>query len=324
MKLEVKAKPSPRSKATVAAAVAAIFFISSALAQQKDQVIKLNADLVVIDVTVTDKDGNFIRNLKAEDFAIYEDNQPQKIDFFEMNEEAALTRPIAVVFALDVSGSITPEEVLKQREATEHFMKLVRPDSAFAIVAFNNEIRVLQDFTSDAKRIRAAFDKIKDVGGSSRIFGSIDRSVSMLKRAPRFKNGRRLRRVVVILSDGFDNIDPTDQTELIRRANEAEVTVYSITLPSYLPGPNGNQRSLTLLDVSRVVPMTGGKDFSADTKDFTPVFRSIAEEIRASYTIAYYPPEESRRDGRAHQLRIEALRSGAIVRASRTTYQAPK
>jgi hypothetical protein len=54
------------------------------LAQQKDQVIKLNADLVVIDVTVTDKDGNFIRNLKAEDFAIYEDNKPQKIDFFEM------------------------------------------------------------------------------------------------------------------------------------------------------------------------------------------------------------------------------------------------
>ncbi len=323
MKPEGKINLFSRSKALVAATVAAVFFISSALAQ-KEQVIKLNTDLVVIDVTVTDKDGNFIRNLKAEDFAIYEDDQMQKIDFFEMNEEAALTRPLAVVFALDVSGSITSEEVIKQREATEHFMKLVRTDSVFSIIAFNNEIRVLQDFTSDAKRIRSAFEKIKEVGGSSRIFGSIDRSVSLLRRAPRYKSGRRLRRVVVVLSDGFDNIDPTDQTELIRRANEAEVTVYSITLPSYLPGAIANQRSMTLLDVSRIVPMTGGKDFSADTKDFTPVFKSIAEEIRASYTLAYYPPEESRRDGRAHQLRIEARRSGAIVRASRTTYQAPK
>ncbi len=323
MKPEENINFSSRSKAAVAATLAAVFLISSALAQ-KEQVIKLNTDLVVIDVTVTDKDGNFIRNLKEEDFTLYEDDQPQRIDFFEMNEEASMTRPLAVVFAFDISGSITSEEVIKQREATEHFMKLIRPESVFAIVAFNNEIRVLQDFTSDAKRIRAAFDKIKDVGGSSRIFGSIDRSVSMLRRAPRYKSGRRLRRVVVVLSDGFDNIDATDQTELIRRANETEVTVYSITLPSYLPGPIANQRSMTLLDVSRIVPMTGGKDFSADTKDFTPVFKSIAEEIRASYTLAYYPPEQSRRDGRAHQLRVESSRSGAIVRASRATYQAPK
>jgi Ca-activated chloride channel family protein len=323
MKSEEKIKSYRRSKVAIATA-AMVFFISSSFAQQGEQVIKLNTDLVVIDVTVTDKDGNFIRNLKAEDFSIYQDNEPQRIDFFEMSEEAALTRPLAVVFALDVSGSITPQEVIKQREATEHFMKLVRPESVFAIVAFNNEIRLLQDFTSDPKRIRAAFGKIKEVGGSSRIFGSIDRSVSMLRRAPRFKSGRRLRRVAVILSDGFDNIDPPDQRELIRRANEAEVTVYSITLPSYLPGAINPQRSMTLLDVSRIVPMTGGKDFSADAKDFTPVFKSIAEEIRASYTLAYYPSEESRRDGRAHQIRVESSRSGAIIRASRSVYQAVK
>lgn len=331
MKPEEKNNPTSRPKALVAATVAAVFFISSALARQ-EQVIKLNIDLVVIDVTVTDKDGNFIRNLKAEDFTIYEDNQPQKIDFFEMSEEAALTRPLSVVFALDISGSIEPEEVIKQRDAIEHFMKLVRPESVFAIVAFNHEIRVLQDFTSDAKKIRAAFEKIKEVGGSSRLFGSVDKAISLLRRAPRYKSGRRLRRVTIIISDGFntdliEQFGPPDAISkekpfMIQRANEAEITVYSITLPSYLLG--SNQRSLTPLDISEIVPLTGGKDFSADAKDFTPVFKSLAEEIRASYTLAYYPPEQSRRDGRAHQLRIEARRSGAIVRASRTTYQAPK
>jgi Ca-activated chloride channel family protein len=293
---------------------------TSFASQKDDQVIKLTSDLVTIDVTVTNRDGDFIRNLKADEFSIYEDGIAQKMEFFEANEETSTGRPLALVFAFDISGSITPEEIVKQRVSTENFMKLVRAESLFAVIAFNSEIRVLQNFTSEPNKISQAFQKIKDVGGSSRIFGSIDRAVTMLSRAPRVRNGRRLRRVVIVVTDGFDNVSPTDQTDLIRRANDAEVIVYSITLPSYLMGMPKNQRSLTLLDVSRVVPSTGGKDFSADNKDFEPVFKAIAEEIKYSYTVAYYPTEKSRSDGRIHQLRIDVSRPGAVVRASRTTY----
>jgi VWFA-related protein len=289
----------------------------------RDDVVKLKADLVTVDATVTDKDGNFIRNLKADDFAVYEDGAAQKLDFFEASEQAALTRPLAVVVAIDTSGSIKPEEIQRQREATENFMRLVRPESVFAVLAFNSDTRVLQDFTSDPRKISSAFQKIGEVTGSSRIFGSIDKAVAMLKRAPRFRQGRRLRRVVIVLTDGYDNVSPPEQSDLIRRANDAEVTVFSITLPSYMPGGPSDKRVMTLLDVSRIVPMTGGADFSADTRDFAPVFKSIAEEIRSGYTLAYYPPDASRRDGRVHQIRIECKRPGAIIRASRTSYQAP-
>jgi VWFA-related protein len=145
----------------------------------------------------------------------------------------------------------------------------------------------------------------------------------MLKRAPRFREGRRLRRVVITLTDGIDSVTRVDQDDLIQRANDAGVTVYSITLPSYIAGNVSNKRTMTLLDVSRIVPLTGGADFSADTRDFAPVFKSIAEEIRSSYTLAYYPTEAHRRDGRVHQIRIECKRVGAILRASRSSYQAP-
>ncbi|HKQ05234.1 MAG TPA: VWA domain-containing protein [Blastocatellia bacterium] len=296
---------------------------SGATATAQDDVVKLKADLVTIDATVTDKDGNFIRNLKADDFTVYEDGVPQKLDFFEASEQAALTRPLAVVVAIDTSGSIKPEEIARQRLATENFMRLVRPESVFAVIAFNTETRVLQDFTSDARKVSAAFQKIGEVTGSSRIFGSIDKAVGMLKRAPRFRDGRRLRRVVIVLTDGYDNVSSPEQGDLIRRANDAEVTVFSITLPSYMPGGSSDKRVMTLLDVSRIVPMTGGADFSADTRDFAPVFKSIAEEIRSGYTLAYYPPESSRRDGRLHQVRVECKRVGAIIRASRTSYQSP-
>jgi hypothetical protein len=129
---------------------------------------------------------------------------------------------------------------------------------------------------------------------------------------------------VLIVSDGFDNVGrPDEQGPLIDRATEAGVTVYSITLPSFAAGL-GPQRIMTLLDVSRIVPMTGGADFSADTGNFSPVFKAIAEEIRSSYTLAYYPAEKTRRDGRVHQIRVEVKRAGAVVRSNRTTYQSAR
>jgi Ca-activated chloride channel homolog len=300
------------------------FLTLPALARQDDKPIRLQTDLVAIDVTVTDKDGNPIRDLKADDFILYEDGEPQKLQFFEASEVTALTRPLAVVFALDISGSIKPEEIDRQRVATENFITLVQADSVFAVMAFNNEIRVLQDFTNDSKKITQAFRKIKEGSGSTRLFASLDRAVLMLKKVPRFRGSRRLRRVVVVVTDGYDNIDSTEQGELIKRANDAEVTIYSITLPSYGTASAGGQRIMTLLDVSRIVPMTGGADFSADASDFTPVFKALAEEIRAGYTLSYYPPETNRRDGRIHQIKVEVKRSGAIVRASRTNYQSAK
>ncbi|MFY9608903.1 MAG: VWA domain-containing protein [Blastocatellia bacterium] len=322
MNSSVDLKPARARKALAIAALLSL--LNTTPGQQGEPPIKLQTDLVAVDVTVIDKDGNFLRKLKAEDFVVYEDNEPRKLAFFEANEEAALTRSLAVVFALDTSGSIKPEEIAKQREAMASFTTLVRPESVFAVISFNNDIRVLQDFTNDVTKLRQGFKRIGQVEGSTRLFASIDRAISMLKRAPRYRGARRLRRVVIVITDGFDNVDTTDQQDLIRRANDAEVTVYSITLPSYMAGLGANQRSMTLLDVARIVPLTGGADFSADTKDFMPVFKAIAEEIRSSYTVAFYPPDTNRRDGRVHQLRIESKKSGAIVRASRTSYRAPK
>jgi Ca-activated chloride channel family protein len=299
------------------------------IAQQRqdnrgDKPLKIQTDLVAVDAAVTDKDGNFVRNLTREDFVIYEDGQPQKLDFFEANEESDLTRPLAAVFALDISGSIKPEEIRKQREAAESFVKLVRRDSLFAILTFNYEIRVLQDFTSDPKKVSDSFRRIGRTGGSTRLFQSIDKAISMLKHGPAFIGGRRLRRVVVVITDGYDSVDTIDQHELIRRANNEGVTVYSITIPSYAPsiGDRGKQRAITLLDAAEIVPRTGGADFSADADDFTPALKAIAEEVKSSYTLAYYPPDRTRHDGHSHQIRVEVKRSGLTVRASRQSYLA--
>jgi hypothetical protein len=82
---------------------------------------------------------------------------------------------------------------------------------------------------------------------------------------------------------------------------------------------DSSTRVITPLDASRVVSATGGQDFSADASDFSPVFKALAEEIRASYALAYYPDN---RDGKRHELRIKTSRPGIQIRANRSTYTA--
>lgn len=284
--------------------------------------LRLDTDLVVVDVTATDKNGNYVRDLTENELEVYEDGKLRKIDFFAMTDEAALSRPLAVVFALDISGSLKPEETIMLREAAMKFTELMQGDSVFAALTFNYNVKVLQNFTSDRRKLERAFVKAHRFEGSTRIYDAIDRAITMLNRdAPRARKNRPVRRVVIVISDGFDSASVIDRQELARRANAAGVTVYSITLPSYMFSPTrSGDRVITPLDATRVVAATGGRDFAANASDFTPIFKSLAEEIRASYALAYYPDS---RDGKFHEVRIRTSRPGVQLRVNRTGYTAP-
>jgi VWFA-related protein len=238
-----------------------------------------------------------------------------------MSDEATLSRPLAVVFALDLSGSLRPDETATLRTAAMKFTDLMKGNSVFAAMGFNYKVKIVQDFTSDPEKIERAFARMNKFEGSTRIYDAIDRAVTLLnKNAPRTRKGRPVRRVVVVITDGFDSASIIDRQELIRRANDAGITVYSVTLPSYMLSPTQSQeRVITPLDASRVVSATGGRDFPADAHDFTPIFKALAEEIRASYGLAYYP---EKRDGKSHELRVKTSRAGVQLRASRIGYTA--
>ena len=307
------------------AAVAAL----SARAQRPDHqaqpsglIIRLDTDLVTIDVTATDKTGSYVRDLRPEEIQVFEDGQERKINFFAVTDKAALSRPLAVVFALDISGSLRPDEMSALRQAAMKFTELMNGDSVFAALSFNHKIDVVQGFTPSQEKIARAFEKMNRFEGSTRIYDALDRAVTMLNRgAPRTRQGRPVRRVVVVITDGFDSASIIDRKEVIRRANDAGVTIYSVTLPSFALAPTDSAtRLITPLDASRIVPATGGQDFSADAHDFTPIFKALAEELRASYALAYYPDN---RDGKRHELRIKTSRPDIQIRASRTSYTAP-
>ncbi len=287
-----------------------------------EDVLKIDTDLVMVEVTATDKRGNYVRNLTADDFRMFIDGRPTKIDFFNTRDETTHSRPLAVVFALDLSGSLKPDEIETLRTSALKFTDIMKGESVFAAMAFNYEVKVFQEFTPEQKKIERAFAKMEHFGGSTRIYDAIDKAVLMLSRRAHFsKSNKPLRRVVIVITDGFDSSSMVESRELIRRANAAGVTVYSITLPSYMLSASRNtERVITPLDATRIVAATGGRDFAADARDFAPVFKALAEEIRASYGLAYYP---EMRDGKQHEVRIEPVNSALQLRTNRTTFLAP-
>ena len=297
--------------------------LSAQIKKDQDEVLKIDTDLVMVEAAAMDKAGNYVRHLKAEDFRLWVDEKPARIEFFNVTDEVALSRPLAVVFALDISGSLKPEEVAVLRQAALKFTEVLQGESVFSALGFNYEVKIYQDFTSDQKKLAKALAKMDSFEGSTKIYDALDKAVLMLsRRSSRTKNNQLLRRVVIVITDGFDSSSIINTRELIRRANVAGVTVYSITLPSFiLSASKSSDRVITPLDASRIVAATGGLDFSAKARDFSPVFKALAEEIRASYGLAYYPEV---RDGKQHRIRVEAVNPAINLRVNRTTFTAPE
>jgi Ca-activated chloride channel family protein len=350
MSLKSKQKLELSARATLSAAglLACLFFLAHAPAPRaqeqqpqrpaptpvelgEDDVLKIDTDLVLVDVTVTDAEGRAVKGLRPEDFKLYEDGEQRAVAFLNVERRAGGERPVAVVFAVDVSGSMTPEEMERLRTAMTAFSeKLSNRPASFALMSFGMNARVVQGFTSDPRKLDRALVKLaRETNGlSTHAYDAVDDAVRLLQRnAPRTLDRRLLKKAVVVVTDGFPVGDTVHPSTVIERANKAEVSVYTVTLPSYtrLLASNTKERAPlpTPLDVSGLVEKTGGTNFYATAKDYDPLFKALAEEVTSTYVLAFYPPEEKRRDGRVHTIRVEGPR-GLSVRQNRTSYESRK
>jgi len=337
--------PSPPAKSLPRVALASCLFVLALLcplvpnAQQKppvpappgqeideDEVLRIDTDLVLVDVLVTDAEGRPVRGLRPEDFKIYEDGVERPVAFFNVERRGGAERPVAVVFLIDVSGSMTAGEMERVRLALDEFARgmAARPAS-FALMGFGMSAKVYQNFTADFGKLTRSFTRLaRELNGlSTHTYDAVDDAVRLLARsAPRTRQRQVVKRAVVVITDGFPVGDTVSPETVIERANAAGVSVYAVTLPSYsraiASAPGGPLP--TPLDVSGLAEKTGGASVYANREDFGPLFKELAEEVTSTYVLAFYPPEEKRRDGRHHTVRVEAPR-GLSVRQSRGGYK---
>ncbi|MFN2517073.1 MAG: VWA domain-containing protein [Pyrinomonadaceae bacterium] len=295
--------------------------------QQPDDILKIDTDLVSVDVVVNDSEGRPIKNLRREDFKVYVDGVHQSPAFFQVERRSGQTRPFAVVFALDISGSMTAEEMQRLKRALAAFEeKLLRHRAVFAVMAFGMTVKTLQKFTSEPDKLDRAFERLarEPNGLSTHTYDAIDDAIRMLVRhAPRTLERRLMKRAVVVVTDGFPVGDTVSAQTVIERANAADASIYVVTLPSYsrMMAVSTQTPLPTPLEVSGLAEQTGGRSLYAQESNYEPLFRALAEEVSSAYVLAFYPPEQKRRDGQFHSIRVEGP-SGLSLRQSRPGFQA--
>ncbi|HQU92764.1 MAG TPA: VWA domain-containing protein [Pyrinomonadaceae bacterium] len=291
-------------------------------AQTGSDEIRIDTELASFEVSVTDAKGAPVRGLSAKDFRIFENGKERGIDFFQPIKKRDASRPLSLVFALDVSGSMTEAELEKLRGSMDKFVKrLADYESQFAVLSFAMDVKTNQEFTNRPDRIEQSLRKLKrdQDGLSTHAYDAVDYAVRMIARkSPKAIKDRIPRRAVILITDGFPVGDIVSSSTVIERANDAEASIFSVLLPSYSRLQRDGRRILTPLEASGLSERTGGISITAVESNFDRIFEALAEELTASYAIAFYPPEGEGPGER--QVKIES-RSGLLVRQNRTTYK---
>jgi len=261
--------------------------------------------------TVTDRHGRYIKDLKRDDFRVIDDQKPAELRSFRSETDL----PLQVGLLVDASNSVRDRFKFEQEAAIEFLNAIIRPryDKAF-VVGFDATPEVTQDFTDNTEGLSAGVRMLRAGGGTAMYdalyFACRDKLLKQEQVGP-------VRRAIILLSDGEDNLSHVTREEAIDMAARAEVIVYTIS--TNISGMKGKGDKV----LERIADATGGRAFFPfQMRDVSDAFLSIQEELRSQYAVAYKPADFAA-DGRYRTIAILAQDKGMKVR-TRKGYYAPK
>lgn len=310
----------------------------------EDDVVRVNAALVTIPVTVLDRDGRFISGLRQEDFRIFEDGVEQQVAFFGTVEQ-----PFTVALVLDTSGS-TRFKLDEIQQAAIAFLDQLRPEDRVLIVSFDDDVRLLAPPTSDRRLLYDAVRRTSN-GGGTRLYDAVD---YVIKQQFRRVRGRK---AIVLFTDGVDTSSKrASYQSTLAEAEELDALVYPVQYDTFdavqggggggvswprrpsgggilgdilggiiiggRRGGGGGGPGSSRGDYRRATEylqslawMTGGRHHDAsDLYNLERAFTNIAEELRRQYTLGYHPARQASVSSR-RQIRVRVKRPNLVVRA---------
>src|SRR5215510_2637526 len=220
--------------------------------------IRVDSNLVLIPVTVTDPMNRFVTGLEKENFKLFEDKQPQEISTFS-SEDA----PISVGVVFDCSGSMG-NKLEKSRQAVAQFFKTANPEDEFFLVQFNDTAELAEPFTRNLEEIqnRLTFTQSK---GRTALLDGIYLALHEMKKA---KNPRK---ALLLISDGGDNSSRYSEQEIKNLVKEADVQIYAIGIYEGYAGRGRTAEEIAgpgLL--TEIAEQTGGRQYSVDNLNELP------------------------------------------------------
>jgi Ca-activated chloride channel family protein len=294
----------------LALAILMLITASVASGQQDDDVVRVNTDLVVLNLTVTDKAGQYAQGLKASDFKVYEDGKEvdaKLIASFSLQES-----PYASVVLLDSSGSME-ERLSLARSAAIRFLDGLREEDVAAVYRFDSKVERVQEFSGGRDLAPMAF--------GIRARGMTTLNDAIVEAAKVLSDRPEKRKAIVVLSDGMDTFSKASSNKAVESALAVGASIYAVDMSALdIGGANNRQSAMSLKSFAE---KTGGKFIATPGGPaLRDAFSNIADELGHQYTIAYRPANQLR-DGKWRTTEVRTTREDLVVR-TRKGYRAPR
>jgi Ca-activated chloride channel family protein len=257
-------------------------------AEASEKPIRVDVDLVLVPVTVTDAMNRPVAALQKQDFALYEGEKRQEIRYFFENED-----PLSVAVLLDVSKSMS-NKMDTEREALEDFFNNANPEDEYFAITFSDRPRLVASSTSSIEDIQRHLTLAP--GGPTAMLDAIYLAEDQLRTA-KYK-----RRAIVIFSDGGDNVSHHSHKEIRGLVRERDVEVYAIGL--FEAAPLGTvEEKLGKIWLSQITDCTGGRTVAIQKREKVPeAAAAVSREIRSQYVLGYRPTVA--RDGKWRKIKV--------------------
>jgi Ca-activated chloride channel family protein len=264
-----------------------------------DTTFKVNVKLVNVFVTVTDERGAPVGNLTKDNFELLEDGRPQKVSIFSKESEL----PLSIALEIDTSLSTRRDLPLEINSARRFAHAILRPIDSMSIYGISEIVDEVVPFTSDLKTIDRSIERMP-MGSATALYDAVFVGSEALE-------SRQGRKVMVVITDGGDTVSKTDYQEALRAAQISEAIVYSIiVVPIEASAGRDTGGEHALIQLSQD---TGGKYFYATTlPQLDEAFRTISDELRTQYLLAYYPSQRlADSDYRRIEVKLAGVPDGA-------------
>jgi VWFA-related protein len=283
--------------------------ISAQAVNPQDEVPLFTADtrLVVVHASVFDKNGKLVTTLPQSAFKVFENNVEQPLKVFRREDI-----PVSMGIIIDNSGSMRDKRV-KVAAAALDLIKASNPQDEVFVVNFNDDAYLDQGMTNNVKKLEEALEKFDTRGGTA-MRDAIRMSIDYVK-----DKGKKDKKVLVVVTDGNDNTSSIGIEDLVKKAQQSEVLIYSIGILSEEEPREAKKAKRALHDLAAA---SGGMDYyPKDLEEVDRITPDVAHEIRNQYTLAYSPTNEAL-DGTYRRINVVVNASGRPTVRTRNGYYA--
>ena len=279
--------------------------------------LRTEVDLLSVAVRVTDRKDNEIHGLRANQFSLYEDGIPQKIAFFDAEDE-----PVSLGILLDVSGSMEATGKLdRAKEALSRLLTTMRPADEMFYLRFHRQVDKIVDFTSDPHRILSAISATSATPEGTSLYDAIAKALCYMRSA------RHHKRALLVVTDRADQNSHRSLEDLIPivQASQAQVFILGCFGKAEYDSYRSAHTEMVALVTNREIddPLTafkrlanesGAESFFPSSDKLQDAIDTVAHQLRTQYTIAYYPSSST---SGFRQIKVKVAQSAARVRARR-------